>query len=68
MGDIQFIPEHELAPDNLALAERGTRWRCRQCGAERAAGLAPEAVEGGVTDERHPGSATRDRLGGRALG
>jgi hypothetical protein len=28
---------HELGPDNLALAERGTRWRCRQCGAERAA-------------------------------
>jgi hypothetical protein len=28
---------HELTPDNLAPAERGTRWRCRQCGAERAA-------------------------------
>jgi len=28
---------HALTPDNLALAERGTRWRCRQCGIERAA-------------------------------
>ena len=24
-------------PDNLVLAERGNRWRCRQCGADRAA-------------------------------
>ena len=28
---------HELTPDNLMVAERGTRWRCRECGAERAA-------------------------------
>ncbi len=28
---------HELTPDNLVPAERGTRWRCRRCGAERAA-------------------------------
>ena len=28
---------HELTPDNLVLAERDTRWRCRQCGIERAA-------------------------------
>jgi hypothetical protein len=28
---------HELTPDNLAPAESGTRWRCRKCGAERAA-------------------------------
>ena len=28
---------HELTPDNLVTAERGTRWRCRQCGADRAA-------------------------------
>ena len=28
---------HELTPDNLIPAECGTRWRCRQCGAERAA-------------------------------
>ena len=28
---------HELTPDNLGLAERGTRWCCRQCGMERAA-------------------------------
>jgi hypothetical protein len=28
---------HELTPDNLVSAERGTRWRCRQCGADRAA-------------------------------
>ena len=28
---------HELTPDNLVPAERGTRWRCRQCGADRAA-------------------------------
>jgi hypothetical protein len=28
---------HKLTLDNLALAERGTRRRCRQCGAERAA-------------------------------
>ena len=26
-----------LTPDNLVPAECGTRWRCRQCGAERAA-------------------------------
>jgi len=28
---------HALITDNLALSERGTRWRCRQCAAERAA-------------------------------
>jgi hypothetical protein len=28
---------HELTPDNLVPAERGARWRCRQCGAESAA-------------------------------
>jgi hypothetical protein len=28
---------HELTPDNLVPAERGTRWRCRHCGADRAA-------------------------------
>jgi hypothetical protein len=28
---------HELTPDNLVLAERGTRWRFRQCRIERAA-------------------------------
>jgi hypothetical protein len=28
---------HELTPDNLVPAERGARWRCRQCGIERAA-------------------------------
>jgi len=28
---------HELTPDNLVPGERGTRWRCRQCGSERAA-------------------------------
>ncbi len=28
---------HELTSDNLVPAERGTRWRCRQCGADRAA-------------------------------
>jgi hypothetical protein len=28
---------HELTLDNLVLAERGTRWRCRQCGSDRAA-------------------------------
>jgi hypothetical protein len=27
---------HELTPDSLLPAERGTRWRCRQCGADRA--------------------------------
>ena len=28
---------HALTPGNLVLAERGTRWRCRQCGIDRAA-------------------------------
>jgi hypothetical protein len=28
---------HELTHDNLVLVECGTRWRCRQCGIERAA-------------------------------
>jgi len=32
---------HELTPDNLTLAERGTRWRCRQCGIDRAAAWRP---------------------------
>ena len=27
----------ELTPDNLVPAERGTQWRCRRCGADRAA-------------------------------
>jgi hypothetical protein len=29
-------PCHLLTPDNLVIAERGTRWRCRQREAERA--------------------------------
>jgi hypothetical protein len=28
---------HELTLDNLVPAERATRWRCRQCGTDRAA-------------------------------
>ena len=28
---------HELTPDNLTPAERSTRWRCRECRAERGA-------------------------------
>jgi hypothetical protein len=38
--DLDPVPSprgDQLTPDNLEPAERGTRWRCRQCGAERAA-------------------------------
>src|ERR1700730_18539540 len=30
-------PDGLLTPENLVPVERGTRWSCRQCGAERAA-------------------------------
>jgi hypothetical protein len=33
----RFGDGHELTPDNLVPAEPGTQWRCRQCGADRAA-------------------------------
>src|SRR6516225_1721725 len=51
---------HALTPDNLVLAERGTRWRCRQC--------VPPLGAVGITTRRDPGlrtGRTRPKPAGR---
>src|SRR5438067_10869435 len=40
---------HERNPNNLAAAERGTRWRCRQCGSRARRCLAAPTESSGLS-------------------